>query len=149
RYMDIGTAKPTPQQQQAVPHHLIDVVNPDENLALAQYQTMAYAAITDIHERGHIPLLVGGTGQYITAVVEGWTIPEVSPNETLRAELEAFAGEQGFEALHERLRQLDPRAAANIDGRNIRRVVRVLEVCLETGQPISELQRKYPPPYAI
>jgi tRNA dimethylallyltransferase len=149
RYMDIGTAKPTPEQQAAAPHHLLDVVNPDENLALARYQKMVYAVIEEVHTREHVPMLVGGTGQYITAVVEGWTIPEVPPNEDLRTELEQFAADNGAAALHERLRQVDPAAAANIDYRNVRRVVRALEVCVETGQPISELQRKHPPPYSI
>jgi tRNA dimethylallyltransferase len=149
RFMDIGTAKPTPTQQAEIPHHLLDVVNPDENLSLAQYQRMAYGTITAIHERGKLPMLVGGTGQYITAVIEGWTIPEVPPNEALRAELETFAAQQGTMALHERLTQLDPTAAANIDYRNVRRVVRALEVCIESGQAISELQRKRPPPYRM
>jgi tRNA dimethylallyltransferase len=149
RYMDIGTAKPTPSQQAEIPHHLLDVVKPDENLSLAQYQRMTYDSIAAIHECGNVPLLVGGTGQYITAVIEGWTIPEVPPNEALRAELETFAAEQGAMALHERLAQLDPTAAANIDYRNVRRVVRALEVCIETGQAISELQRKQPPPYRV
>jgi tRNA dimethylallyltransferase len=149
RYMDIGTAKPSHEQQALVPHYLLDVVNPDDNLSLAQYQKLAYQTIQAIHERQKTPLLVGGTGQYITAVIEGWTIPEVPPNEALRAELEAYADEYGAAALHERLRAADPAAAANIDHRNVRRVVRALEVCLETGQPISELQRKQPPPYPI
>src|SRR3954469_2635744 len=77
RLMDIGTAKPTAQQQAAVPHHLIDVVNPDQNLSLAEYQRLARIAIDSIHKIGHIPLLVGGTGQYITALVEGRSIPQV------------------------------------------------------------------------
>lgn len=149
RFMDIGTAKPTPAQQAEISHHLLDVVQPDENLSLAQYQRMAYDTITAIHDRGHVPMLVGGTGQYITAVIEGWTIPEVPPNEALRAELETFAAEQGAMALHERLTQLDPTAAGNIDYRNVRRVVRALEVCIESGQAISELQRKRPPPYHV
>lgn len=149
RYMDIGTAKPTADQQRQIPHHLIDVVDPDENLGLSQYQQRAYAAIDDIHRRGHLPLLVGGTGQYLTAVVEGWTIPEVPPNYALRDELEAYAAEQGSEALHTRLQQVDPTAAAAIDHRNVRRVIRALEVYLESGKPISELQRKTPPPYTI
>jgi tRNA dimethylallyltransferase len=149
RYMDIGTAKPTPEQQEQVPHHLLDIVKPDENLSLAQYQRMAYATIDDIHRRGKLPLLVGGTGQYITAVIEGWSIPEVPPNLALRAELEAFAAEHGSEALHLRLHELDPAAAANIHHRNVRRVVRALEVCLEAGEPISRLQQKRPPPYNI
>ncbi len=149
RYMDIGTAKPSRQQQDLIPHFLIDVVDPDENLALARYQKLVYTTIEAVHSRDHVPMLVGGTGQYITAVVEGWTIPEVPPNDPLRAELETFAAQHGADALHARLKQLDPEAAASIDYRNIRRVVRALEVCIETGQPISELQRKRPPPYAI
>lgn len=149
RYMDIGTAKPTPAERQAAPHHLIDVVTPDANLSLAEYQRLAYAAINDVLARGHIPLLVGGTGQYISAVIEGWSIPEVPPNLTLRAELEAFASEHGSQALHDRLTVLDPVAAQRIEHTNIRRVVRALEVCLESGQPISELQRKTPPNYTL
>lgn len=149
RYMDIGTAKPTPVQRQQAPHHLIDIVDPDENLGLAQYQWLAYETIDDLHERGKLPLLVGGTGQYITAVVEGWSIPEVPPNYTLREELEAYAATHGSEALHQRLQQADPQAAQATHHRNVRRVVRALEVYLETGTPISTLQQKQPPPYHI
>ncbi len=149
RHMDIGTAKPTPAERAAAPHHLLDVVTPDQTYTLAQYQRAAYAAIEAIHARGRLPLLVGGTGQYITAVVEGWGIPKVPPNPALRAELEQYAAEHGAAALHARLEQHDPRAAARIDPRNVRRVVRALEVCIEAGQPISALQRKSPPPYRI
>ncbi|MBI5669295.1 MAG: tRNA (adenosine(37)-N6)-dimethylallyltransferase MiaA [Chloroflexi bacterium] len=149
RLMDIGTAKPTPEQRAHVPHHLLDIVYPDENLSLAQYQRLAYDTINSLHQRGRVPLLVGGTGQYITAVVEGWTVPEVPPNPILRAELEAFAAAHGSAALHHRLSAADPVAAASIDHRNVRRVIRALEVYLESGQPISVLQRKQPPPYTI
>lgn len=149
RYMDIGTAKPTPDQQAHVRHHLIDVVNPDDNLGLADYQRLAYAAVDDIHSRGRLPLLVGGTGQYLTAVIEGWSIPEVPPNAQLRAELEAFAQQNGAEALHLRLQQHDPAAAKKIHPNNVRRTIRALEVFIETGQPISALQRKHTPPYRI
>lgn len=149
REMDIGTAKPTPEQRRAAPHHLIDIVNPDEDLSLAQYQRLAYAAIDDIHGRGRLPLLVGGTGQYITAVLEGWSIPEVPPNPALRAELEAYAAEHGLEALYARLLALDPQAASFVDARNPRRVVRALEVCIETGRPFSEQRAKHPPPYRV
>ncbi|MEP6987636.1 MAG: tRNA (adenosine(37)-N6)-dimethylallyltransferase MiaA, partial [Chloroflexota bacterium] len=147
RLMDIGTAKPTTEQQAAVPHHLIDVVNPDENLSLAEYQRLARTAIDTIHTKGNVPLLVGGTGQYITALVEGWSIPQVAPNEALRTELEHFAERDGAAALHQRLETLDPKAALNIDYRNVRRVIRALEVCIIAGEPISELQRKQPPDY--
>jgi tRNA dimethylallyltransferase len=149
RYMDIGTAKPNPAQLAQVPHHLIDILDPDETLSLAQYQALAGAAIADIYQRGRLPLLVGGTGQYITGFIEGWTAPAVAPNPALRADLEAFAAAHGAAALHARLRQHDPAAADSIDYRNVRRVVRALEVCLETGQPFSQQQRKHPPPYAL
>lgn len=149
RYMDIGTAKPTAEQQAHIPHHLLDIVDPDDNLSLAQYQARAYEAINAVHADGHVPLLVGGTGQYISAVIEGWTVPEVPPNDALRAELEAYAAEHGASALHDRLRHHDPTAAASIDYRNVRRVIRALEVFLISGQPISDLQRKQPPPYTI
>lgn len=149
RFMDIGTAKPTPQQQSTIRHHLIDIVDPDENLALAQFQSMAYTSIDDIHARGGIPVLVGGTGQYISAVIDGWSIPAVPPNEDLRSELESLARSKGPQALHNRLAELDKTAAANIPYQNVRRVIRALEVCIETGQRITELQRKKPPPYQV
>lgn len=149
RDMDIGTAKPTPEQRAAAPHHLIDVVAPDEDLSLAQYQRLAYAAIDAIHARGRLPLLVGGTGQYITAVLEGWSIPEVPPNPTLRAELEAFAAERGLDALHARLLVLDPQAGEFVDARNPRRVIRALEVCIESGRPFSAQRAKRPPAYRV
>lgn len=149
RQMDIGTAKPSPDERAAVPHHLLDVVAPDQPCTLAEYQRAAYAAIDDIHGRGGLPLLVGGTGQYISAVIEGWGIPEVPPNPDLRADLEAYAAEHGAQALHARLQQHDPEAASRIDYRNVRRVVRALEVFLVTSTPISVLQRKSPRPYRL
>lgn len=149
RYMDIGTAKPTRAQQARVIHHLIDIRNPDQTLSLAEYQRLARAAIDDISTRGHVPLLVGGTGQYITGLIEGWSTPPVAPNPTLRAELEAFAAQNGPAALHNLLRQRDPAAAARIDYRNVRRVVRALEVCIESGTPFSQQQIKTPPPYRL
>jgi tRNA dimethylallyltransferase len=147
RGMDIGTAKPTPQERARVPHHLIDIAAPDETVGLAEFQRRAIAAIAGIHARGRLPLLVGGTGQYVRAVVEGWRVPRVPPDPRLRAELEAQARREGPAALHERLAQLDPEAARRIDARNVRRVIRALEVCLLTGRPISAQQRKQPPPY--
>ncbi len=147
RGMDIGTAKATPEEQARVAHHLIDVVDPDETLGLAQFQELAFAALADITGRGRVPFLVGGTGQYVMAVVEGWQVPCVAPDEALRRELYHQAEVEGAEALHARLWALDPAAAERIDPRNVRRVVRALEVCLVSGQPISEQQVKTPPPY--
>ena len=149
RYMDIGTAKPTAEQRALIPHHLIDIVAPDVKLSLAQYQDAAYRAIDDVLERGKAPFLVGGSGQYISAVEEGWSIPRVPPNRELRAELERFAAEYSRAALHERLRQVDPVSAERIHPNNTRRVIRALEVHLLTGKAISALQAKRPPPYRI
>jgi tRNA dimethylallyltransferase len=145
RGLDIGTAKPTAEEQAVVPHHLIDVCRPDETLTLGEYQRRAYAAIDAIQQRGRLPLLVGGTGQYVKAVVEGWGIPKVPPQPALRRRLESLGGAE----LARWLQQLDPEAAARIDPRNVRRVVRALEVTLVSGRAISELQRKKPPPYDI
>ncbi len=149
RYMDIGTAKPTATERAAAPHHLIDITDPDQPLTLAEYQRLAYAAIAEIHGRGKLPLLVGGSGQYVTAVLEGWHTPEVPPNPALRAELEALHAERGTAALVERLRALDPVSAARIDPHNRRRLIRALEVCILSGEPFSAQRRKAPPLYRI
>ncbi|MCL4251016.1 MAG: tRNA (adenosine(37)-N6)-dimethylallyltransferase MiaA [Anaerolineae bacterium] len=149
RYMDIGSAKPTPEQRALVPHHLLDLVDPDQTLSVAAWLAQAHAAIADIHARGRLPLLVGGTGQYITALIEGWTIPRVPPDEQLRADLEHFAAEHGAMALHDRLRAHDPAGADSIHPNNVRRVIRALEVCAATGKRWSDLRRKQPPPYRI
>lgn len=149
RYMDIGTAKPTPAQQALVKHHLIDVVDPDETLTLAQYQDMAYSIMADVLTRGAAPLLVGGTGQYITAVTEGWTIPRVEPDPDLRADLEAYAHLHGPQALHARLANLDPQYAARTHPNNVRRVIRALEVCMTTGSTMTDQQQRKPPPFSF
>jgi len=147
RGMDIGTAKPTPDEQAYAPHHLIDIRDPDQSFSLAEFQDLALAAIADIEARGRTPLLVGGTGQYLAAVLEGWQIPRVAPQPALRAELEQLAAREGPETLHARLAAVDPVAAARIPPTNIRRVVRALEVYLVSGEPISRLQERRPPPF--
>ena len=149
RGMDIGTAKPTAEEQSRAPHHLIDIADPDETVGLAEFCEQAYGAIDDIHARDRLPLLVGGTGQYVRAVVEGWRIPRVPPDYDLRAELEAQAERAGPDTLHARLARLDPVAARRIHPHNVRRVVRALEVCMVTERPISEQQGKRPPPHRI
>ncbi len=146
RGMDIGTAKPTPQERARVPHHLIDIADPDETVGLARFLRLAQAAIAEIHARGRLPIVVGGTGQYIRALVEGWTPPAVPPDPALRAELEEQARREGLEALLARLAALDPEAAARVDPRNPRRVVRALEVALRAG-PVGP--GRTPPPHDI
>jgi tRNA dimethylallyltransferase len=149
RGMDIGTAKPTGEEQAILPHHLIDIADPDEILSLAVFQQKAREAITDIHTRNKIPFLVGGTGQYIRAVTEGWNPPEVEPDERLRKELEKKKEERGEYWLYERLRRLDPAAAEKIDPRNYRRTVRALEVILTTGKRFSEQRGQSESPYHL
>jgi tRNA dimethylallyltransferase len=145
--MDIATAKPTALEQARLTHHMLDLVKPDERYTLAQYQRDADAAIKAIWSRGGLPLLVGGTGLYVHAVVDGLAIPAVAPDPALRSELEAVAREQGPAALYARLAQLDPVAAGRIDAHNPRRLIRALEVCLLSGRPISEQQGTRPTPY--
>jgi tRNA dimethylallyltransferase len=147
--MDIGTAKPTPEERRGVPHHLIDVADPGTTWSLALFQQAAAAAITAIHARGYLPMLVGGTGQYIHAVTHGWTPPVTSPDAHLRAELEAQAAENGYLALHSELKKLDPAAAEKIDPRNLRRTIRALEVIHLTGRKFSEQRRKTEGPYRL
>ncbi len=147
--LDIGTDKPGPEDRARVPHHLVDVTSPDRPLSLAEYMEMAYAAIEDVLRRGRVPFLVGGTGQYVWAVLEGWHVPRVPPDKTLRARLEEEAREKGPEALYRRLQSLDPEAAARIDPKNVRRVIRALEVIEHTGRPFSEQRGKVPPPYDV
>jgi len=141
RGMDIGTAKPTAQDRERVPHHLLDVARPDEVVTLAVYQRLALSAIAEVGRRGRLPLLVGGTGLYIRAVVDGLQIPRASPDWRLRAALEAEERAGGPGALHGRLREVDPASAARIHPRNLRRIIRALEVHTATGIPISVLQR--------
>jgi tRNA dimethylallyltransferase len=145
RGMDIGTAKPSPADMQRVPHHLIGICDPDQTLTLGEYQRLAYSKIDMILAEQRLPLLVGGTGQYVMAVAEGWGIPEVAPQAALREQLEQLGGLE----LSRWLAELDPISTAKIDYRNERRVIRALEVALITGHPISKLQQKNPPGYDI
>jgi tRNA dimethylallyltransferase len=145
RGMNIGTAKPTIEEQRMVPHHLIDLVNPDESFTLAEYQRLAYTTIAEIHARGNVPMLVGGTGLYVRAVLEGLSIPRVTPNAERRAELEDIDAA----LLYTRLQGLDPVAASRIDPKNKRRVIRAIEVTETAGTPISELQKHHVPNYRV
>lgn len=147
RGMDIGTAKPTPAERQRVPHHLIDVAWPDQTWSLALFQREAQRAIFEIHQRGRLPFLVGGTGQYIRAVIEGWEAPKVEPNPRLRRALEVWGTQIGAVALHERLALLDAVAAQGIDPSNMRRTVRALEVILSSGRRFSAQRSRTLPPY--
>ena len=149
RGMDIGTAKPTLEERARVPHHLVDVADPDEIWSLAVFQQKATEAIAGIHARGKLPFLVGGTGQYVRAVTEGWTPPEVKPDPRLRGVLERLAEEKGKYWLHEGLKRIDPTSAAKIDARNLRRTVRALEVIMTTGRSFSQQRGQSDSPYSL
>ena len=149
RGMDIGTAKPTRQQRQRVPHHLIDMAEPEENWSLAMFKQAAEAAIREIQARGRLPLLVGGTGQYVTAILEGWSPPGREPGRQLRASYEALAVAEGPGELHRRLQAVDPESARRIEPNNVRRLARALEIFELTGAPASAQRRASPPPYPI
>ena len=142
RGMDIGTAKPSVKEMTAVPHYLIDVAEPDEVWSLGIYLRDAYQVIDSIHRQGHLPFMVGGTGQYIRAILEGWRIPPQGPDFGLRDAITHWADEIGSQGLYERLATLDPVAASKIDHRNLRRSVRALEVIFKTGERFSDQRLK-------
>ncbi len=133
RSMDIGTAKPSAEERSQVPHHLIDILDPDQDFSLALFLKMARSAIQDIQARRKLPILVGGSGQYIWALLEGWQVPQVPPDPDLRRSLEKEASREGGETLYKKLQEADPRAASRIDPRNVRRVIRALEVYQAAG----------------
>jgi len=143
RGMDIGTAKPTHAELEALPHHLIDVVDPDEAFGLAQWLELANEALAAIWERGHVPMLVGGTGQYVWALLEGWRVPEVPPNDEWRREQEA----RPLEDLLAELSRVDPASEEYIQPHNVRRVIRALEVYHATGKPFSYWRTKDTPDF--
>jgi tRNA dimethylallyltransferase len=142
RHLDIGTAKPTIAERARVPHHLLDLVEPDEPYSAANFRADADGVLRDLARRGRVAFLVGGSPHYVQAVVERLEIPPVPPHPELRRELEQFAREQGAERLHQRLQQVDPQAAVQIQATNVRRVIRALEVYQVTGEPFSLIGRK-------
>jgi tRNA dimethylallyltransferase len=139
RFMDIGTAKPDIEERALIPHNLIDIINPDESFSLAEYQQLCKLLIDDMHGRNIVPFLVGGSGQYVWAVLEGWNIPKVIPDIEYRDMLEKKAAEIGKEGLYRELQSVDPEAAARIDASNVRRVIRALEIA---GNAIDDKTRQ-------
>jgi tRNA dimethylallyltransferase len=149
RGMDIGTAKPTLEEREGVPHYLIDVADPDEPWSLGRFKQEAVEKINLIHAKGCVPLLVGGTGQYLRAITEGWVIPKLRPDNEMREVLNAWVAEIGAEGLYHRLKVLDPKAAENILPGNARRTIRALEVIFHTGKRFSDQRKREPVPYDI
>lgn len=143
RGLDIGTAKPEPDELARIAHHVVDVRAPDQPFSVAEFQQAATAAIADIQRRQRLPFVVGGTGLYLRALLEGYTLPDAPPDRQLRARLEG----EPLEHLVARLRQLDPEAASFVDLANPRRVVRAVEVCLVTGRRFSSFYHRVDPGY--
>ncbi len=138
RGMDIGTAKPTREERERVPYHLVDLVDPGEEFSVARFQPLARAAIAEVLGRGRVPLLVGGSGLYFQAVVDDFVFPPTDP--AVRRRLEAEAAAAGLPELYRRLATADPAAAARIQPENLRRTVRALEVMELTGRPFSSFR---------
>ena len=147
RGMDIGTAKPGPGERGQVPHHLLDIRDPDSPFDLGTFLPLAKNCIQDIRQRERLPFVVGGSGQYIWALLEGWDVPGVPPDPEFRAAMRIEAEQRGPVALHEELRSVDPDRAAQLDPRNVRRVIRALEIYHATEKAASERQGKTGKPF--
>ena len=144
RGMDIGTGKITKKEAKGIPHHLLNITYPKERFTVAQYRKLAMEAINKIQKKRKLPILCGGTGLYIQAVVDGITIPEVKPNWSLRRILDKFSTEELFK----KLKELDQKRAETIDKHNKRRLIRAIEIVLKTKKPVPEL-KKIPLPYPV
>lgn len=150
RHMDIGTAKIRLEEMDGVPHHLIDILEPTEDFNVVRFQALARAAVEDIYSRGKIPIVAGGTGFYIQALLNDIDFTQIDENTQFREEMERLAAEQGAEVLHERLRAVDPESAEAIHANNVKRVIRALEYYEQTGEKISahnEAERAKTSPY--
>lgn len=150
RRMDIGTAKPTAEEMDGIPHHMIDVADPEEDFSVARYVELASACVDDILSRGKLPIVAGGTGLYVDSLLSGRTFAAFSPESSLRRELEEELAERGGEAMLAELAKVDPEAAARLHPNDHKRIVRALEVYHSTGKTISEHNREtqaLPPRY--
>ena len=145
--INIGTAKPTLEERGQISHHLIDVSSVQHIWSLGEYLKAVGPIIQSIHKQNKIAILVGGTGQYYRAIVEGWQPPELPPNPGLRSAIEVWGDKIGTDALHQKLALIDPSAAVNIDARNVRRTVRAWEVIFSTGNLFSEQRSRSESPY--
>jgi tRNA dimethylallyltransferase len=142
RGMDIGTAKPSPAERTLAPHHLLDLVEPNVEFSIADYVAAAHVAVAQVHERGHVALFVGGTPLYLKALLRGLFVGPVA-NWEFRQRMDALASEQGDGALHTRLAEVDPDAAARLHANDRRRIIRALEVFEQTGTTLSSQQQQF------
>jgi len=140
RRMDIGTAKLMPEEREDIPHHLIDICEPEHSFSVSEFQSLCTSKIQEIHSRGRLPFIVGGTGLYVESVCYGFQFQDIGADDAFREEMRAFAREKGLEALHERLASIDPVTAAKLHPNDEGRVIRALEVYEVTGKPLSMVQ---------
>ncbi|RDU38636.1 tRNA (adenosine(37)-N6)-dimethylallyltransferase MiaA [Neobacillus piezotolerans] len=145
RGMDIGTAKVTEEEMEGIPHHLIDIKNPEEGFSVAEFKSLVREKIDEITSKGKLPIVVGGTGLYIQSVLYDYQFSEAPADEEFRASLEKKAEEEGNEAVHRELAELDPEAAEQLHPNNVRRVIRALEIVKSTGMPLAENQKSTNP----
>lgn len=148
REMNIGTAKPTLEERAGIPHHLLDCINPDQIFTLADFQKLANEQIQKIHQAGHLPILVGGTGLYVSAITQGYQLPAAAPDLNLRQKYEQLARERGNEAVHQVLQRLDPQAARDIHPGNLRYVIRAIEIAMATDAP-KQAQKSQSPYHTL
>ena len=141
RKMDIGTAKPSLKERDGIRHHMIDIADPSETISVAFFKEETEKIISALHEKQKIPIVVGGTGQYIHAIIHNWSLPQIEPEPKLREFLEKYAAEHGKEKLYKYLEKYDPEAAEIIDFRNVRRTIRAIEVIMKTGRRFSNLRK--------
>ncbi len=137
RYMDIGAAKPTPAERRQAAHHLLDLLNPDESFSLGNFLALARQTLRDLAGRGVLPIVTGGSGQYAWALQEGWQTPAIPPDANFRRECQETIDQAGGAGLYHRLQEVDPARAAELDPRNLRRIIRALEIYHTTGHPPS------------
>jgi tRNA dimethylallyltransferase len=142
RGMDIGTAKLMPEEREGIPHHLIDICDPEHPFSVSEFQSLCAAKIEEIHSRGRLPFIVGGTGLYVESVCYGFRFQEFGADEAFRAEMRVYAQSEGAAALHAKLSAVDPASAAKLHQNDEGRVIRALEVHRLTGKPLSELQNQ-------
>lgn len=147
RGMDIGTAKPTLEERRGVKHHLIDVLDPRDGYSLSDFLRAAHAAVADIDQRKKLPIIIGGSGQYVWALLEGWEVPEIPPNPELREELETQLVEEGIESLQRRLKETGARNTDRVEVLNPRRLVRAIERAVATGDAMGGASKSDTPPY--
>jgi tRNA dimethylallyltransferase len=147
--MDIGTAKATLDERSEIPHYMIDLIPPDRSFSVQEFQGLVQKTIFDIYSRGHLPILVGGTGLYVEAITHGYEIPRAADNPSFRAELNALAEREGNQVLYQRLKEVDPLTAQRVHPNDRRRMIRALEVFNQTGKRFSELKKRKPSPYRL